>query len=217
MTSKSRIYCIVAIGLLAVLSVAVVLTAVAATHSDILERFTNSGGGLCHITDIKLREALAKICDIANSRLMLNVKFGDSVISCGAELTPENTNAAPAVKMSNAEADARYTLLMLDPDAPGHSLNTLKFWLHWAVTDIKGLSLQQGLVEGKELIGYAGPTPPKGTGVHRYQIVVFESTENPDVTLVSNKRGQFGLEKFVERNQLCDIVGMFEFVVPAQE
>lgn len=33
--------------------------------------------------------------------------------------------------------DARYTLLMLDPDAPGHSLDSLTFWLHWAVTDIK--------------------------------------------------------------------------------
>lgn len=65
-----------------------------------------------------------------------------------------------------------------------------------------------------------GPSPPKGSGVHRYQFILFESTKQENVQLFLNKvggRGQFSLEDFVKKNGLCNIVGLFEFTVKADE
>lgn len=203
-------------GLLAVLAVAVVLTAVAVTQHHILDSARTRESDTCQLDADHLREALAKICDSGNSRLLLAVKYGQNALSCGQTATKEETSSKPGVKMNNVERDARYTLLMLDPDAPGHSLDSLTFWLHWAVTDIKGIALDKGFVEGNNLMDYAGPTPPKGSGNHRYQIIVFESTNSEGVQLPSNGRGQFSLANFVQMNNLCNIVGLFQFVVPAK-
>ncbi len=61
---------------------------------------------------------------------------------------------------------------------------------------------------------YAGPTPPKGSGPHRYQLLLFEQqTENlrPEAP---KDRGNFDVNKFVRDNHLCNkLVGEFQFEV----
>ncbi|XP_052814832.1 uncharacterized protein LOC128241789 isoform X1 [Mya arenaria] len=102
--------------------------------------------------------------------------------------------------------------LMVDPDAPNHSLESLTFYLHWAITDITGENLKRGLVQGTTLIGYHGPNTP--FGIHRYQLVVFESTTG--VHLTDQHRGHFSLLNFVNVNSasLCSVVAVFQFRVP---
>lgn len=93
----------------------------------------------------------------------------------------EGNNTSPALAWSGAPAEARsFALSVYDPDAPTGS----GFW-HWVVVDIpadaSGLPAGAGAagaaqidVGGRQLrsdfgsLGYGGPCPPEGHGMHRY-------------------------------------------------
>ena len=84
---------------------------------------------------------------------------------------------------------------MVDPDAPTAKAAKCRYWLHWAVTDVDGRHLRNGVnwmaSEGRILKGtinvwssnwltnerfwteYNPPTPPKASGPHRYQFLMF--------------------------------------------
>ena len=91
-------------------------------------------------------------------------------------------DVSPHLAWSDPPAGTQsFAVTMYDPDAPTGS----GFW-HWAVADIPGEvrtlasgAAADGLPEGATIVnnelrqkGYAGATPPQGTGVHRYFIVV---------------------------------------------
>ncbi|KAF6252583.1 phosphatidylethanolamine-binding protein [Scenedesmus sp. NREL 46B-D3] len=78
--------------------------------------------------------------------------------------------AAQAPRVSyDAAAGKRYTLLMVDPDAPSPDNPAVREWLHWAVTNIPAGS---DVANGFTVTEYAGPTPPRGT--HRYILLLYE-------------------------------------------
>jgi len=55
------------------------------------------------------------------------------------------------------------------------------------------------------VIAYTGPSPPAGTGLHRYQLLLFEQ-EDDDIDTVIKKeseRGSWDLNAFVQANNLC--------------
>ncbi|WP_316164954.1 MULTISPECIES: YbhB/YbcL family Raf kinase inhibitor-like protein [unclassified Bradyrhizobium] len=88
--------------------------------------------------------------------------------------TCDGENLSPHLQWANAPEGTRsYVLLCDDPDAPGGT------WHHWAAYDIP--PTQTGLVDGAaqsarlkqatndfRKIGYGGPCPPPGHGVHHY-------------------------------------------------
>ncbi|MGN6444550.1 YbhB/YbcL family Raf kinase inhibitor-like protein [Amnibacterium sp.] len=86
---------------------------------------------------------------------------------------------SPQLSWSDAPAGTKsFAVTMYDPDAPTGS----GFW-HWAIADIPAsvTSLDAGAPapEGAVVLrnelrerGYTGATPPEGTGVHRYFVVV---------------------------------------------
>ncbi|WP_315785466.1 YbhB/YbcL family Raf kinase inhibitor-like protein [Bradyrhizobium sp. SZCCHNPS1003] len=88
--------------------------------------------------------------------------------------TCDGENLSPHLQWANAPEGTRsYVLLCDDPDAPSGT------WHHWAVYDIP--PTQTGLVDGAaqkpglkqaandfRKIGYGGPCPPPGHGVHHY-------------------------------------------------
>uniref|UniRef100_A0A9L0TTH1 Phosphatidylethanolamine binding protein 4 n=1 Tax=Equus caballus TaxID=9796 RepID=A0A9L0TTH1_HORSE len=57
----------------------------------------------------------------------------------------------PIVKFPWAMEGATYILVMVDPDAPSRSSPSAQFWRHWLVTDIKGIDLKKGKIQGQEL------------------------------------------------------------------
>lgn len=214
----------IAVGVFAVLSVAIVLTAITVTRSNVVTRSANSEEDeTCRpVSAATLIGALGGdgTGDLCRNQknLLLEVKYEEKQLKCSQPSTQQETKNAPLVRLAKANPNGRYTLLMLDPDAPGHSLDKLRFWLHWALTDISGKGLRNGITEGQQLMKYVGPTPPKGSGTHHYQIIVFESTKQENVRLYLAKeesRAQFSLENFVTKNGLCKIVGLFQFTVPA--
>jgi Phosphatidylethanolamine-binding protein len=59
----------------------------------------------------------------------------------------------------------KWTLMLVDPDAPTRANPVLGEWCHWMVTDIPSSG---EISEGSEVIEYIGPAPPKNSGSHRY-------------------------------------------------
>lgn len=61
---------------------------------------------------------------------------------------------------------------MVDRDAPSRSVPILGEINHWLVGNIVGNNVTTGDV----IAEYSGPTPPIGTGLHRYAVLVFKQT-----------------------------------------
>lgn len=76
------------------------------------------------------------------------VQYGQTPVQ-GQELSIAQTQEKPSVVIS-----LNHYLVMYDPDAVKPD------WIHWIAT-----------AEG-DVLPYQGPTPPPGTGVHRYILVL---------------------------------------------
>ena len=92
--------------------------------------------------------------------------------------TGEGADVSPPLSWSGAPAGTQeFALICDDPDAP-----TPKPWVHWVVYKIPadrpalGEDGAGGALEGRNgwpRMGYGGPMPPPGHGVHRYYFKVY--------------------------------------------
>ncbi|KAH7724280.1 Phosphatidylethanolamine-binding protein PEBP [Aphelenchoides avenae] len=87
----------------------------------------------------------------------------------GNVLTPKQTRKQPVVAW-RADPKSFYTLIMVDPDAPSRKSPTIREFLHWMVVNVPGNQVGRGTV----MAPYAGAGPPKGTGLHRYVLLVYK-------------------------------------------
>nr|XP_012805914.1 phosphatidylethanolamine-binding protein 4 isoform X2 [Jaculus jaculus] len=112
----------------------------------------------------------------------------------------------PLVTFPGAVDGATYILMMVDPDAPSRSQPRARFWRHWLVTDIKGIDMKKGKIQGQELTAYQPPSPPATTGFHRYQFLVYLQEEKAIYLLPKeNKtRGSWKMDKFLKRFHLSE-------------
>ncbi|XP_026570986.1 phosphatidylethanolamine-binding protein 4 [Pseudonaja textilis] len=121
----------------------------------------------------------------------------------------------PEVKYQQADTNKKYVLIMVDPDAPSRSNPMYRFWRHWAVTDISGADLKKGNLKGHVLADYLRPTPPPGSGYHRYQFLLYEQPAHEDVSLNSDETtssGSWNVNNFVDRFHLGTPVASTQFV-----
>lgn len=100
------------------------------------------------------------------------------------------------------------TLVCTDPDAPGGNAP----WLHWLVTNWKGEELESQ--PSGELMGWAPPTPPPGSGEHRYVFRVFKQRGAISAAKPLG-RAAFPLESFVSAHGL-ELVAEASFRVAAE-
>jgi Raf kinase inhibitor-like YbhB/YbcL family protein len=102
--------------------------------------------------------------------------------------TCEGADLSPALEWSGAPANTKgFALIVDDPDAPAGT------WNHWLLWDIPASthSLAQGFKPGQTgesgtndfgKVGYGGPCPPKGHGLHRYFFKLYAlDTESLDL------------------------------------
>ncbi len=136
--------------------------------------------------------------------------------------TGDGEDLSPPLHIGNIPGDtAELTLIVEDPDAP-----TPEPWIHWVACKIPADT--QGLPEGIEpderprqvplivqgrnswgTIGYRGPAPPRGHGVHHYHFRLFALRDAPDM------RGPLGADDLRRAMQgliaeEVDLVGTYE-------
>lgn len=142
---------------------------------------------------------------------VLNVAFG----RCGVRVSPAAASAAPRVTYSKAADGKKYLLVMVDPDAPSAHNPKMRYWRHWVMSDISGSSLKSDHLDGITLTEYNGPSPPRGSGPHRYHLFLFEQPGELQSSsdLGNGNRGKWQLRDFVRDNQLChSLVASYEFI-----
>ena len=106
----------------------------------------------------------------------------------------EGTDASPAVRWQGApEGTKGFALICDDPDAPGG------YWTHWVIYGIpaKTSELPENVAKTDAVaalggakqgvnsfgrIGYGGPCPPRGHGVHHYHFKILALDEAVDLT-----------------------------------
>jgi len=110
----------------------------------------------------------------------------DSGQAIPKQYTGDGGNVSPPLSWSSLpEGVKELALIADDPDAPGREP-----WVHWVIykipTDAPGLSkgipaspnpsTPDGALQGRNSwgsIGYGGPAPPKGHGVHHYHFKLY--------------------------------------------
>ena len=141
-------------------------------------------------------------------------------MSLGDEVAPSKAISAPRIVLPSVDPNKLYTILMLDFDAPSRENPVAAPWLHWLRANVKGAELSElrGVGRGEDVVDYAGPAPPKGTGLHRYVVLVYEEQEGaihpePPTSRRSfqAQRRQFNIKEFKIKNRLADAEGGFFF------
>jgi len=105
------------------------------------------------------------------SKVFENGKRIDKKYTC------DGHDVSPPVAWDPVSGASAYALIVEDPDAP------MGTFVHWVIYNIKGKELPEGVDPASQLgvqgvndfgrIGYGGPCPPKGHGVHRYFFRVY--------------------------------------------
>ncbi|XP_050051293.2 protein D3-like [Dermacentor andersoni] len=164
-------------------------------------------------TTLSAMEALVPdvIPKIAKQVVTVTFKRGVEV-RMGNKLTCDQTCKAPESISFQGPASAFYTVMMIDPDAPNSLSPRLRHWRHWLVMNVPNSC---DLKAGDTVTEYEGPSPPKGSGLHRYVLLVYSQGTNRiserDAS-VPEARGMFNLGRFVTDNKLGDPLAVNYFV-----
>ncbi len=124
------------------------------------------------------------------------IKVYSSVFKEGSRIdkkyTCDGQDVSPPISWDTVQGAVAYALVVEDPDAP------MGTFVHWVIYNIKANELPEGVNTSSQLgvqgindfgkIGYGGPCPPKGHGVHRYFFRVYAlKTELPVQKNVTSK------------------------------
>lgn len=125
----------------------------------------------------------AALCHAEGEFALTSTSFNDnSRIAAKYTLIDDNANISPQLNWKNAPAGTRsfvITCIDIHPVA--------KNWVHWMIINIPAIintlpenaSLPKISTQAVELknsfgtIGYGGPNPPQGTGIHNYVFTVY--------------------------------------------
>ncbi|CAH1258077.1 PEBP4 [Branchiostoma lanceolatum] len=165
------------------------------------------------------------VCSQGEDKILtVQYDFMNGPVLCGQDVPLGLFHSRPpSVKYEHAEKGSRYLLAMVDPDAPSAKNPQMKYWRHWLVTFISGDDLQKGIRSkdwgstgfGNILTTYEPPTPPPGSGRHRYQFLLFLEPPTHPIILTQEQqkhRGKFDLQAFLLEMKFETLVAATEFV-----
>ncbi|KAG5184326.1 phosphatidylethanolamine-binding protein [Tribonema minus] len=134
----------------------------------------------------------------------LKVEYHGKAVTAGDHLTASHTKGEPAVSIEVDKPDAsasRFTVVMVDPDAPSPDNPIFAEFLHWIAVDVPANQALQkvkgGGGGGGEVVDYMGPAPPKG--VHRYVFLAYRQPHGTEPFLDAHAQKQLqsrGRKKF---------------------
>ncbi|KAI8384946.1 phosphatidylethanolamine-binding protein [Radiomyces spectabilis] len=135
----------------------------------------------------------------------------NKLIDMGSVLLPEEVVQPPHVWFRDPQPGNHYTLAMVDADAE------VPLVRHWIATNIDGSKPGTSFRDNSTLHQYTpyhGPTPPAGTGQHRYVFVLFsQQTTNQTMTPVLEDptvhRAYFNLTQFALDNHLTPVAASY--------
>ena len=128
----------------------------------------------------------------------------------GPEVAQEAARAQPAASWASAPTSTPLTLIAYDPDAPGSSSATP--YLHWLVVNTRAGTPSSG----STITPWAPPTPPKGSGTHRYVFQLYKQAASIPITpSPAPKRPAFPLEGFIQEHSLTPYTPPLEIRVAA--
>jgi large subunit ribosomal protein L35 len=110
----------------------------------------------------------------------------------------EVTKSEPKIKL-NLEKDKYYTIMMVDPDAPSKENPKYKYFLHWLIINTND-----------KIIDFMPPSPPIGSGLHRYYICLFEQLNKIDKVHIT-ERIKFDVDYFCRQHDLV-LIGSIMFM-----
>lgn len=129
-------------------------------------------------------------------------------VAMGNTISVEDAQSKPKVhftldpksesKISDSDL---FTLVITDPDAPSRTDKKWSEFCHYVETDLRMPSdsshpttsalpdfVASELANGKTLVEYHGPAPPKGTGKHRYVFLLYkQSGDSSSFTKVADR------------------------------
>jgi phosphatidylethanolamine-binding protein (PEBP) family uncharacterized protein len=156
------------------------------------KRYTQRGGSLVGLLDN------ADSVPITNTQpIEFHVKFGpnssQSANEFGSTLTIEQAQPEPHAYWTPPPANTLYTMVCWDPDAKEKS------WLHWLVANCKKDAPKSGDI----IVDWFPPSPPKGSGLHRYVFGLFKQAG--PITIQMTSSGGFHMTNFATQHQLTPL------------
>ena len=131
---------------------------------------------------------------VNQSPIEFHVKFGPSsshsANNMGSMLTVEQSQPEPHTYWTAPPANTLYTLVCWDPDAQQKS------WLHWLVINCK----EDTPKSGDLVVDWFPPSPPKGSGPHRYIFGLFQQAAPIKAHMKSG--GGFHMTNFAAQHKL---------------
>ncbi|XP_050298312.1 protein D3-like [Anthonomus grandis grandis] len=155
------------------------------------------------LQNMEKEKVVPEVIDKAPSEVAEVVFPSGAKAEMGKVLTPTLVKDQPKVKW-NADPNSLYTVCMTDPDAPSRSDPKFREWHHWLVGNVPG----DDISKGEALSEYVGAGPPKGSGLHRYVILVYKQKkkltfDEPRIPKTSgDKRPKFAIRKFAKKYDL---------------
>jgi len=147
-----------------------------------------------------------------NDRMPMYVVSCTSPRTDGAEFVEaaysyfQKNKYEPTVRYDEAALDGKYVVMMVDADAPTPHAAKCRYWLHWAVSEVEGRHLRNGVnwlnTEGRVLKEYNPPTPAKGSGKHRYQFLLFAQRYPYSDLSTDGERCGFDPKTWAKENKL---------------
>lgn len=164
---------------------------------------TPGSGAAVRLEQLKARGVIPDVVDTVSDELLdMRVLYKEVEVTNGIPLRVLQTQGKPHVELRGSGfEDAKFTLVMVDPDAPKPEAPAFRNWLHWIVVNIPGsIAPDQEIWEqGKEVVPYMGPSPP--AGVHRYVFLLFK--QEGDVAIKgAPERKKFEVPEFAEQYKL---------------
>lgn len=118
--------------------------------------------------------------NLKNLSNVLNVNFQN-----GKSVFLNSVQQIPKFSLKNLDSNKYYTLAIIDPDAP------IGYWIHYFQYNIRGNNINSGTI----LFDYMPPSPPQGTGVHRYFCLLYE--QNGEIKGIFSNKNR-GLKNYID-------------------
>lgn len=127
----------------------------------------------------------------------LQVSIHNNIIYDGIVIPLKYTQELPKINFTKNNNE-KYTIIMVDPDAPSRKNPIYKYFLHWLV------------INNNEIImDFTPPAPPKNSGPHRYFIFILKQDKLLNQTNIKInktngkiKREKFNFAEFIADNNL---------------